>query len=138
MVPSILRPPAVKVWLNPDEIHPGQVAGTQGWVYRAIYPSTELVAELAATVAGCSWHAYFSPTPILSDQTLADLLSRLQTALAENRPLLERESWPLHTYAYLLTRHAERPLVAGSLRPELRAVRVAREYLEAHFAQIYR
>ncbi|RAQ93991.1 AraC family transcriptional regulator [Thermogemmatispora tikiterensis] len=130
-----LAPAGSQVWLNPDEIHTGQVAGTQGWVYRAIYPGTELVAELAATIAGRSWRAYFSPTPILFDQTLADLLRRLQTALAENRPLLERESWLLHTYAYLLTRHAERPLTIPPLRTEPRAIRVAREYLEAHFPQ---
>jgi AraC-like DNA-binding protein len=129
-----IAPAGSLVLLNPDEIHTGQVYGTQGWTYRAIYPSTELVAQLAFTITERSWPAYFSPTPILFDQTLAGLLRCLQTALAENSSLLERESWLLNTYSYLLTRYAERPLVARSLSKEPRAVHVAREYLEAHFA----
>jgi AraC-like DNA-binding protein len=96
---------------------------------------TELLAQLARTISERPWSAYFSPTPILSDPELAHLLRRLHTVLAEDSPLLERESWLLHTYSYLLIRYAESPPVVRTLGREPRAVQVAREYLEAHFAQ---
>lgn len=130
-----IAPVGSLVLLNPDEIHTGQVYGAEGWSYRALYPDTELVAHLAHTLTERSWQVYFSPTPVVFDPTLADLLRHLHTALAENSPLLERESWLLHTYSYLLTHHAEHPLTVRPAGREPRAVQLAREYLEAHFAQ---
>jgi AraC-like DNA-binding protein len=48
--------------------------------------------------------------------------------------LLERESWLLHTYSYLLTRYGEHPFKVRPVGKEPLAVKVTREYLEAHFA----
>jgi len=130
-----IAPAGSLVVLNPDEIHTGQVYEEQCWTYRALHPSTELVPQLASTVAERSWPTYFSSTPVLFDPTLAGLLRRLHTALVDDCSLLERESWLLNTYSFLLTRYAEQPLVARPVRKEPQAVQVAREYLEAHFAR---
>lgn len=48
--------------------------------------------------------------------------------------VLERETWLLHTYAYLLTRYAERLQRVRPAGKEPLAVMVAREYLEVHLA----
>lgn len=130
-----IAPTGSLVLLNPDEIHTGEVYGSECWTYRALYPSTELLTQIALTVTERSWNIYFSPTPILYDPELAHLLRRFHAVLVEDSPLLERESWLLHTYSYLLTRYAEHPLVVRPVGNEPQAVQVAREYLDAHFAQ---
>jgi AraC-like DNA-binding protein len=129
-----IAPAGSLVLLNPDEIHTGQVYGAEGWTYRALYPSVDLLAHIASTITERSENAYFSPTPIVYDPALANLLQRLHAALEEDSPLLERETWLLHTYAYLLTRYSEYPHKVRPIGKEPQAVKVAREYLEAHFA----
>jgi AraC-like DNA-binding protein len=129
-----IAPAGSLVLLNPDEIHTGQVYGAEGWTYRALYPSVDLLAHVAAMVTERSGGAYFSSTPVIYDPMLANLLQRLHLALAEDSPLLERETRLLHTYAYLLSRYAERPCKVRSIGEEPWAVKVTREYLEAHFA----
>src|SRR5579884_2172246 len=101
-------PAGSMVLLNPDEIHTGQVYGAEGWTYRALYSSVDLLAHVANEITERAGDVYFCSTPIIYDPALAELLQRLHVALAEDSPLLERETWLLHTYAYLLTRHAER------------------------------
>jgi AraC-like DNA-binding protein len=110
------------------------VYGEEGWTYRALYPSVDLLAHVADEITERAGDVYFCSTPIIYDPTLAELLRRLHVALAEDSPLLERETWLLHTYAYLLTRHAERLQRVRPTGKEPQAVMVAREYLEAHLA----
>jgi AraC-like DNA-binding protein len=123
------------VLLNPDEMHTGQVQSEDGWRYRALYPSMELLSHVAVGIAERSWHTYFSSTPIIYDQELAHLLHRLHSALAEGATLLERESHLLQTCAHLLSHYAEYPPVSRPVGKEPQAVRLAREYIEAHFAR---
>jgi AraC-like DNA-binding protein len=121
------------VVLNPDEIHTGKVYGSDGWTYRALYPPTDLLARIVEVMTEHTSQLYFSPTPILSDSTLATLLQQLHIALDGNNPLLERESWLLHTYSYLFTHYAEHPVVVHPVGKEPRAVQLTRDYLDAHF-----
>lgn len=130
-----IAPAGSLVILNPDEIHTGAVYGEQGWSYRALYPGVDLLARVVEAMTERSAQVYFSPIPILADPTLADLLQRLNDALAGNAPLLERETWLLRTYAYLFSRYAERPLAARAIGKEPRVVQLARDYLEAHYEQ---
>jgi AraC-like DNA-binding protein len=129
-----IAPSGSLVLLNPDEIHTGQVYGAEGWNYRALYPSVELLTHIACEVTEQSGNVYFCSTPIIYDPTLANLLQQLHVVLAEDGPVLERETWLLQTYAYLFTRHAERLQKVRSAGKEPRAVTMAREYLEAHLA----
>jgi AraC-like DNA-binding protein len=121
------------VVLNPDEIHTGKVYGSDGWTYRALYPAMDLLAHVVEAITEHFSQVYFSPAPILSDPTLVTLLQQLHAALAEDAPLLERESWLLHTYSYLFTHYAERPVVVRPIGKEPQAVQMARDYLEVHF-----
>lgn len=130
-----IAPAGSLVLLNPDEIHTGQVYGAEGWNYRALYPSVELLAHIACEITERSGNVYFCSTPVIYDPTLANLLQRLYVALADDDgSLLERETWLLHTYAYLLTRHAEYLQRVRPAGKEPQAVTAAREYLEMHLA----
>ncbi len=129
-----LAPAGSLVVLNPDEFHTGEVYTAQGWTYRALYPSVELLAQVVSSMSDRDPQVYFVSSPILSDPALAALLHRLHVVLEENDSLLERESWLLRTYSYLFSRYAERPISIRPVGREPRAVQLAREYLEAHFA----
>jgi len=129
-----IAPAGSQVLLNPDEIHTGQVYGAQGWTYRALYPGVDLLAHIARTLTERAGNVYFCTNPVIYDAALAQRLHRLHVALAENSPLLERETWLLHTYAHLLTRYAEHPHKVLPAGKEPQAITLAREYLEAHFA----
>lgn len=94
----------------------------------------ELLTHIVSSMTERSSLVYFTPTPILSDPILATLLQQLHVVLTDNSSLLERESWLLHTYSYLLSRYAEHPTMIRHIDKEPRAVQVAREYLEAHVA----
>jgi AraC-like DNA-binding protein len=59
------------------------------------------------------------------------MLQQAHTALAEPSSVLERESRLLEALASLVTRHAVDKLPARRIRPEHRAVKRAREHLEA-------
>ncbi len=122
------------VVLNPDELHTGEVYDMQGWAYRALYPSVELMKHVLDSMTERPLHVYLSPQPILYDPTLVILLQQLHNVLETDSSLLERESLLLRTYSYLFSHYAERPVVIGHMGKEPRAVQVAKEYLEAHFA----
>jgi AraC-like DNA-binding protein len=130
-----IAPAGSLVMLNPDEMHTGYVLAEEGWTYRVLYPSTNLLSRIASDYAGRSRNASFFPTPIISDAELANLMHHLHRVLEEPTTILERESWLLQTYAHMLTRHVEHPPVARPVGKESHAVRQVRDYIEAHFHQ---
>ncbi len=132
-----VAPAGSLVLLNPDEMHTGQVLGEEGWSYRALYPGMDLLSHVTLALTEQSWNTYLYllPNPIIYDTKLASLLHRLHSVLEEGTSMLERESWLLQTYTYLLTRYAEHPPMLRPISKEPQAVRKAREYIEAHYAE---
>ncbi|QBD77843.1 AraC family transcriptional regulator [Ktedonosporobacter rubrisoli] len=130
-----LAPAGSLVLLNPGEVHTGQVYSKNGWAYRALYPHMELIRSIAGNITERFAKSYFFPNPIITDPEIASFLHRLHAALVNEASTLERESWLLWSYTALLTRYAECPLSLPSGRKEPQAVKLAREYIEAHFAQ---
>lgn len=129
-----IAPAGSLVLLNPDEIHTGEVYGSQGWVYRALYPDMDLLVHMTDAITENARNVYFVSTPILSDPVLAHLMQRFHVALTEENSLLERETLLLYAYSHLLTHYAERPFTMRPAGKEPLAVNIVREYLKAHFA----
>src|ERR1700755_2286818 len=46
-----IAPAGSLVVLNPDELHTGEVASIQGWTYRALYPSVELLTHVVSAMS---------------------------------------------------------------------------------------
>lgn len=121
--------------LDAEEAHTGRVLSQEGWSYRILYPSKELLENIAEEAFGW-WGEMHFPEPVFHDGPLATSMDRLHRSLNEPGSALERESLLLSTYASLLARHAEqRRTPERPASGEPRAVSRAREYLEECFAE---
>ena len=128
-----ITPPGRVFVVNPGEPHTGEAATSGGYVYRTLYPNPDWLARISEDI-GSRARIPFLKGAVLHDPILAARLSRFHKALAEQAPRVERESLLLEAMARLVSRHADTqvtPRPAGEERP---AVRKAREYIEANFA----
>jgi AraC-like DNA-binding protein len=126
--------PAGRIFLvNADEPHTGEAATREGYVYRTLYPTAELLARVAADVGRPAGVPFFDAA-VIADPLLARLLSRFHRAVARRAPSLEVEARLLDAIVRVLTRHAG---VRATARTggERRAVRLAREHMHACYAR---
>lgn len=123
------------VVINPGEPHTGHAATRAGWAYRMLYPDVSLLQQAASQMAGRPQHIPFFAQPVIRDDGLAKLILSLHATLEESLSTLERESRFLHTFAQLIARHADARPALKSLPEDCRTVTMARDYLEAHYAE---
>jgi AraC-like DNA-binding protein len=125
--------PAGNIFLvNPDEPHTGEAAAPEGYVYRTVYPSVELLAQVAGDV-GTHAKIPFFKAAIIDDPLLARRLTRFHASLAKQAPNIERESLLFEALTCLITRHADPTVLPKPIGRERRAVRIARDHMEAAF-----
>jgi AraC-like DNA-binding protein len=126
--------PAGRVFLvNPGEPHTGEPAARGGYVYRTMYPSAGLLERIAEEAAGRSAPPSFAAA-VLDDDALAGRLSAFHRALAAAASPLAVESLLRDALTHLVLRHAQ-PRAPRRAGRERAAVRRARDYLEAGFAE---
>lgn len=123
------------VVINPGEVHTGHAAEGGSWTYRMLYPDAGLLRRAASEVAGGDASIPFFGEPVIRDRDLFLLLGELHRSLELPRSRLERESRLLWGLARLITRHAESRPSPRSVGGERRAVRLARDLLEEHYAE---
>ncbi len=127
--------PAGQIFLvNPDEPHTGESASRDGYVYRTLYPSADLLARVAEE-AGVGRGIPFFTSAVLNDRVLAGLLSRLHHRLAGQAPQSECESLLYKALTHLIAHHSEKPVSPKPVGSERCSVRKVREYLEANFSE---
>jgi AraC-like DNA-binding protein len=126
-----LHGPGDVLVLNPGEVHGGGPARGAIWRYRAFYASAALVQRTAQELTGVDRRLPQFAEDIVSDPYVAAMLRQAHTALEEPSSVLERESRLLEALASLVTRHAVDKVPTHRIGPEHRAVKQAREYLEA-------
>ncbi|GFM38499.1 transcriptional regulator [Desulfovibrio psychrotolerans] len=141
----------------PGEVHDGHGADSAGWAYRMFYLSPQFVLA-AATEAGMPAGRLpeFS-SGVLQDPALARGLTLLHTQMEQQdatMPVLEQQVRLNALLAHWIHAHANRNTCTGATGPqspaagsarqtgsmpragcEPRAVRLAREYLDAHSAE---
>jgi AraC-like DNA-binding protein len=121
--------------VNPHEVHTGRPATEEPWVYRAIYPHPTLVKEVVSHYGErTNSQPYFS-SPVVYDLPLARSLYRLHHLLETSPDSLERQTAFVVTLAQLIGRHSGDQLAAMVAGSEPRAIKTAREYIEAHYAE---
>jgi AraC-like DNA-binding protein len=127
--------PAGEIFLvNPDEPHTGESAIPDGYVYRTLYPQIQDMARIAGDI-GVRANTPFFKGAVIRDPQLVRLLLKCHSSVSAKATRAECELRFLQAMARLLTAHAD-PQVIPVRRSQCErpAVRLAREYLEAHFA----
>jgi hypothetical protein len=119
--------------VNPGDVHTGESATPEGYVYRTVYPKPSLMERICAEVFGRPKIPSFR-TIIASDLVLSQRLIRFHRALAEGHARLALESLLFSAIAHLVIHYAELGTAPQSLGSENQAIRSSIDYLEAHFA----
>jgi AraC-like DNA-binding protein len=120
--------PGDLIVLNPEEAHAGGAPRDGTWTYRALYPHPDLIRKVVA-VPG------FRPE-IIRDAEAVQLLRRFHrlSEMPGSSPL-ERETCFVEALVLLAGRYAISPKWPGRSGQESGAVRLCRDYLEAHSAE---
>jgi AraC-like DNA-binding protein len=121
--------------INPGEAHTGEAAIPSGFRYRALYPETDQMQQIAAEIKGRNRDIPFFSQPVIHDKTLFQELFRLHIALEEEVSTLEHESRYLWALAQLIMRHADTPPGAHPLKRERNEIRKLRHYMDEHHAE---
>ncbi len=118
------------------EVHTGEVAADGGYAYRVLYIDPGLLTELLGEPGQARRPASVAPAPAVVHAGVPAVaaLAAAHATLADAASALEREHALLRGLAWLESELAGIPLVRLAPR-EPRAVRVAREYLDAHATQ---
>lgn len=120
--------------INPGAVHTGQVQSDAGWTFRDIYISLPQMEQLLAQLEWRGDLPYFNE-PVVGDQALRSAFHGLFTALSEPAPLLAQQSLMLEFVSQLFSMYATPRSAGRSAKPETKAVRTVRTYLEAHYAE---
>ena len=116
-----------------DEVHAAEPARGTGWTYRVFYPSISLVA-LAIDDEPRAASTVF-PAPIIDDPSLAGALLRLHEDLVAGTHGLAVEEQLLASLRWLLARHSAARTTRRTPASAARAVELARDYIDTHFAE---
>jgi AraC-like DNA-binding protein len=123
------------VVLNPDEMHTGQAAGADGWMYRVLYPGADLLQRAATELAGSPQGMPYFPSPVIHDAALYESIRQLHIAIEESPLLMERETRLLWTLAELISRHASWRPEPKRARVDERVITQAKAYIDEHYGE---
>jgi AraC-like DNA-binding protein len=120
-------------FVNAGEMHTGEAARTQGYVYRTMYPRAALLEQVAYDVTGARALPSFDAA-VVGDRKLAELLRRFHCALADGAASLLIESSLHDALAHLILSHTSCRRTSARIGRERPGVSRAREYIHSHFA----
>jgi AraC-like DNA-binding protein len=123
--------PGSIVLINPGEVHTGFTEGDETWAYRAFYPSVELVQSLANEMTGKTEGMPYFADPIIYDPDLFALMVSAHRAFESSEEALECQVQWRTAMAELMWRYLRRQSAPISPAHEHRAVKVAKEFIEA-------
>jgi len=120
------------ILVNADQVHDGHCASENGWSYRAIYPTLEMLTTLTDELQGPSSGAPWFTEPVVYDPYMAQKLRQLFDLLQHSDNTLERQSHYLNVIIELIQRHSGN----GSYLPIIdrlpKAISRVREYIDNH------
>ncbi|MBE7386228.1 MAG: AraC family transcriptional regulator [Leptolyngbya sp. SIO1E4] len=119
--------------INPGDIHTGQVASAEGWIFRNLYIGLPLVEQ---TLTDLEWPGrgipYFK-APVVWEPSLRPTFYQLFHALNTANSQLTQQSLLLELLSRLFLVHGEHRRELRSPTSESKAVASVRTYLEAHY-----
>ena len=117
--------------LNPEVVHSGGPTKDSIWCYRSMYPSVGLMRRVVAELTEAERGIPHFAEAVIADSTTSALLLDAHTALERPDAALAHEVLLLEALAVLVSRHAIDYGSTVRIGKEHRAVRRAREYLDA-------
>ena len=121
-------------FLNPDTVHDGRPEG-EGYAYRMIYPSLELITDIATDLTGCEPKGTFTfGDPVVHDPELSKAFVAAHLAMERKESTLEADEAMIQLLGRILMRHGRLSRPDKPVR-EQRAVSRAKDYLMANLAE---
>ncbi|MFJ2740181.1 AraC family transcriptional regulator [Streptomyces sp. NPDC087440] len=124
---TISAVPGSIVMINPEVPHAAHAGVPEGWSYATLYPSRELVADVAAEVTTLRGTAGFAET-IVHDPDTARLVHEVHRAAEAGNALAADTAFRL-AIARMLRRHGRSLPARGPLPAAARTAALAREIL---------
>lgn len=134
--PGLAVPGSVMV-ISPGEVHTGEPAAQAGmWSYRAFYPKTEVLEEIAEDLFGRQGiHLDFGRRPLWQDREAATHLSRMHARIEGARDPLEKQDALLSAFAPLIRRYGQSSTGTARRQPPAGNVGRAIDLIHACFEQ---
>ncbi|MCS3409487.1 AraC family transcriptional regulator [Serratia sp. AKBS12] len=95
------------ILVNADEVHTGSSAAENGWAYQAMYPTPELLANLARDLKTGSGGAPHFPQAVVHDVGLASQLRLAFGLLHSKENRLLKETMLFSALTWLMLRHGK-------------------------------
>jgi AraC-like DNA-binding protein len=118
-------------FVNPSEVHTGEAAASEGYIYRTLYPRAELMEQVSLDVTGKPVIPFFKEA-VIQDKSLSDLLMGFHRALAQEESRLRVESLLFAALSQVVIRHSDPQMAPRFVGRERKAVACGRDYIEAH------
>lgn len=132
---TFITPPTGIIIINPGEAHTGEAATASGFQYRALYPETHVLQQIASEIKGRTQDIPFFGQPVIHDPGLFPSLRQLHALLETTTTILEHESHYLWTLAQLISRHADTTPRIRALKRERHEIQRIRRYIEERYAE---
>ncbi len=123
------------VLINPYEVHTGYSIGEVPLVYRTLYPTPELLAEIACQLVGRKQEIPFFPSLVIWDARLAQMFGKAHRACETGADQLAAQTQILTALAFLIWRHSDQNISWHSVGKENAPIRRAKEYLDDNFSK---
>jgi AraC-like DNA-binding protein len=128
---TYLAPPKSVIFMNPEEAHTGYSAEELPLTYRMLYPSIDLIHQIASEVE-ISGSPYFKDAVVQNESLARNVLS-LHTVLEQSQDRLEQQSLLVEVLSAILLHYADTEIRSIRLNKEHYAVRLIKEYLHDNF-----
>lgn len=120
--------------LNPGEPHTGESAVETGFTYRALYPTDEHMEKVMVELRRPGVLPHF-PLARMDERDVAASIHLFHALLTAELSPLERQTRWLSLLTTLVLRYGSERLALPAAGAEPRAVSLARDFLENHFAE---
>lgn len=130
----LLMPAGSIAAINPGEVHTGYAENPEeGWTYRMLYPTPELLQHLTSEMTGRETLPFF-PSPVIFDPLLANQIYQMHCALeSPHTPAIEQETHLVSVLSRLIVRHADSRLEFKPAQPTESRLQIIRDYLRANY-----
>lgn len=125
-----LAPQNSIILVNADQVHDGHCASDNGWSYRAIYPTAEMLATISDELQGPSSGVPWFTEPVVYDPHMANRLRQFFDLLQHSGNSLERQTHFLDVMTELVQRHGGNGSYLPTIERQPLAVHRVREYID--------
>lgn len=131
---NVIMPAGSVVIINPGDVHTGQPADENGWVYSMIYIPVEIIRDKCRHF-GSLCHDPLFPNPAFFDTLLAERILALHKLLAESSPLLLKEDVLFAEAIDRLMPYSIKSAETCKSRQENLLIKKAIDYIDTNFAE---